>query len=185
MVAGNPGNELLRMMSEACDARANFRTWRTLDLSKGDPKRLSAINDWAYVDFFHVIIWGSQTLAFLSLGKIFDQSKDALRLRDIVRELKDDRLIEDVDTLHNKHKEAIEKIKCIRNKSVAHNERSKDERSLFAEVGITPNELEHLIEDVCKILNAAAAKESIPDRIPDDLRFQNAVHGLLDTLRNG
>ena len=59
------------MMSEACDARANSRTWRTLDLFKGEKSRLNAMNDWTYVDFFHVTIWGTQKLTFLSLGKIF------------------------------------------------------------------------------------------------------------------
>ena len=184
MAAGKPRNDLLRMMREASDARANFRVWRTLDLSKGDRKRSNAMNDWTYVDFFHVVIWGTQALAFLSLGKIFDRSKGALKLRDIVRGLDDDELSRDVDELYNEHGEAIEKSKRIRNMSVAHNDKSMDERSLFDEVGITPNELERLIGDVCRILNGAARRESFPNRIPDDLRFKNAVHGLLDKLGN-
>ena len=184
MAAKKPKNDLLRMMCEASDARANFRVWRTLDLSKGDRKRLDAMNDWTYVDFFHVAIWGTQALAFLSLGKIFDQSKSALKLRDIVRSLNDNELSRDVDELYNEHGKAIEKIKRIRDKSVAHNDKSMDERSLFDEVGITPNEMERLIEDVCGILNGAAARESFSNRIPDDLRFKNAVDGLLDKLGN-
>ena len=104
----------MRMMWEASDARANFRVWRTLDLSKGDQKRLNAMKDWTYVDFFHVAIWGTQALAFLSLGKIFDQTKGTLKLRDIVRNLNDNELTRDVDELYNEHGEVIKKIKRIR-----------------------------------------------------------------------
>ena len=184
MAAETPRNDLLRMMWEAGDARANFRVWRTLDLSKGDRERLNTMNDLTYVDFFHVAIWGTQALAFLSLGKIFDRSKGALKLRDVVRCLNDNELSRDVDELYNKHGEAIEKIKRIRDKAVVHNDKNMDERSLFVEVGITPNEMERLIEDVCRILNGAAGRESLPNRIPDDFRFKNAVHGLLDRLGN-
>ena len=173
------------MMWEAGHARANFRVWRTLDLSKGDRKRLNAMNDGTYVDFFHVAIWGTQALAFLSLRKLFDRRKDALRLRDIVRDLNDNDLTRDVDELYKKHGEVIKKIKRIRDKSVAHNNKCMDQRSLFDEVGITPNEMERLIEDVCRILNGAAGRQSFPNRISDDMRFKNAVHGLLDKLGNG
>ena len=162
MAAEKPRKELLRMMREAGDARANFRVWRTLDLSKGDRKRMNAMNDWTYVDFFHVAIWGTQVLAFLSLGKIFDQTKGALKLQDVVRSLDDDELSRDVDALYNEHGKAIEKIKRIRDKAVAHNQRNMDERSLFDHVGITPNELESLIENLCRILNGAARRESSP-----------------------
>ena len=173
------------MMWEAGDARANFRVWRTLDLSKGDRKRLNAMNDWAHVDFFHVAIWGTQALSFLSLGKIFDETKGVLKLRNIVRSLNDNELARDVDELYNGHGEVIKKIKRIRDKSVAHNDKAMDQRSLFDEVGITPNEMESLIEDVCRILNGAAGRQSFPNRISDDMRFKNAVHGLLDKLGNG
>ena len=170
------------MMREVGDARANFRIWRTLDLSKGDRKRLNAMNDWRYVDFFHVTIWGTQILAFLSLAKIFDRSKGALKLREIVGSLNDHELSRGVEELYNEHGEAIEKIKRIRDKSVAHSDKNVDEPSLFDEVGITPNEMERLIEDVCRILNGAAGLESFPNRISDDLRFENSVHSLLDKL---
>lgn len=178
-------NDFRRMMSEAENARACFGVWRTLDLSKGDPRRLNAMNDLTYVDFFHVTMWGTLTLAFLSLGKIFDRPKSALNLRNAAQNLNDNELIRDVDKLYDERKAVIEKIKCIRNKSVAHNDRRKDEPSLFREVGITPDEMEHLIEDVCKILNAAARRVPSLNRIPDDLRFKNAVYSLLDKLGNG
>ena len=172
------------MMWEAHDARACFRVWRTLDLSKDNRERVNAINDFAYVDFFHVVIWGTQALAILSLGKIFDRSKGALKLQDIVRSLDDNELSKDVNGLYSKHGRAIEKIKRIRDKSVAHNDKNMDERDVFVSVGITPNEMERLIEDVCRILNVAAGRKSISNPIPDDLRFKNAVHRLLDKLGN-
>ncbi len=89
MTNSNLRTELLRMMSEAIDARANFRVWRTLDLAKGDDKRLKAMNNLSYVDFFHVTIWGTQRLAFLHLGKIFDESSKVLKIRDIANDLND------------------------------------------------------------------------------------------------
>ena len=177
-------NDLRRMMWEVHEARANFRVWRTLDLAKGNCERLNAMNDLKYVDFFHVAIWGTQVLAFLSLAKIFDRSKGALKLQDIVGSLDDNELNAGVGELYNKHGITIEKIKRIRDKSVVHNAKNMDQRSLFVAVGITPNELERLIKDVCRVLNGAAERVSLPDRIPDDLRFKNAVHGLLEKLGN-
>lgn len=185
MAGGNPRKELLRMMSVACDARANFRVWRTLDLSKGDRNRRNSMNDLTYVDFFHVTAWATQALAFLSLGKIFDRSKDALKLRDIVRSLEDQELGRNLEELYHDHGGVIRKVKRIRDKSVAHNDKNMDERSLFDEVGITPDEMERLIEDVCRLLNAAARRRSFSNRIPDDLRFKNAVKNLLGKLGNG
>lgn len=184
MTKTNPRIELLRMMAEAGDARANFRTWRTLDMSKGDGKRLKAMNDSSHVDFFHVTIWGTQTLAFLSLGKIFDQSKRALRMHDLARDIGDNQLEKDLEDLHNTHGQVIEKIRSIRNKSVAHNQSGTSERSVFKQVGITPDEMERLIADVCRILNEAARRASCANLIPDDLRFRKAVHALLDKLGN-
>ena len=87
-----------------------------------------------------------------------------------------------MESLRKTHAQVIKKIKLIRDKSVAHNQSGIDERNLFKQVGITPNEMEHLIEDVCRILNKAARKESCPNLIPEDLRFKNAVHALLDKL---
>ncbi len=89
-----------------------------------------------------------------------------------------------MDELLNEHKQAIKKIKFIWNKSVAHNERNLDERSVFKQAGITPDEMEHLIEEVCGILNKMASKEPFPKRIPEDRRFESAMHALLDELGN-
>ncbi len=170
------------MMTEACDARANFRIWRTLDMSKGDGKRLNAMNDTSYVDFFHVTIWGTQTLAFLSLGKLFDQSKKALKMHDLARDLGDNQLGKDLDGLHKTHGKVIRKIKRIRNESVAHNQCGRSESSVFEQVGITPDEMECLIENVCKILNEAGRRASCTNPIPGDARYRKAVHALLDKL---
>ena len=179
-----PQHDLQRLISEAQNARACFRVWRTLDWSKGEPTRRQAMDDWTYVDFFHVTMWGTLTLAFLSLGKIFDRSPSALSLRDATRGLHDSELIRKVDDLYEKQRDAIEKIERIRDKSVAHNDRLTGERKLFEEVGITPNEMENLIDDVAGVLNAAAEQVASLHRVPDDLRFKKAVHSLLDKLGN-
>ena len=47
--------------------------------------RLNAMNDLTYVDFFHLTIWGTQQHAFLSLNKVFDQSKGALKFRELAQ----------------------------------------------------------------------------------------------------
>lgn len=172
------------MMTEAGDAHANFCIWRTLDMAKGDERRLKAMEDSSYMEFFHLIIWGTQTLAFLSLGKIFDQSKGALKIQDLARNLGDKQLGKDLDGLHQTHDEVIRKIKRIRNESVAHNQCGRSESSVFDEVGITPNEMERLIENVCKILNEAGRRASCTNQIPEDARFRKAVHALLDKLGN-
>ena len=169
-------------MSTATAAQANFHIWKTLNLLKGDSKHLNAINDWEYVDFFHAAIWGSRELVFLSLGKIFDKGKGTLKVCKLAKRLKDNQLRDDFDSLNKKHKEVIDKIKKVRNRTVAHNEKSNDSTRVFQEAGVTPDEIESLIDDVRIMLNAAADRESILNPIPEKLRFKNAVHSLLDRL---
>lgn len=185
MTAGNTRTELLRIMSTAKEAQANFHIWKTLNSSRGDSKRLNAINDWEYVDFFHTAIWGSQALVFLSLGKIFDKGKGTLKVCKLVRGLNDDQLKDSFDSLRKKHKEVIDKVVDVRNKAIAHNEKFNDDIRVFQEVGVTPDEIESLIDDIRIMLNAAADRESISNRIPEGLRFKNAVHSLLDRLGTG
>lgn len=185
MTTRNTRIELLRIMSTATDAQANFHIWKTLKLSRDESKRPNAINDYEYVDFFHTTIWGSQTLVFLSLGKIFDKGKGTLKVCKLVRGLNDDQLNDRFDSLSKKHKEVIDKVMKVRNKTVAHNEKLNDDIRVFQEASVTPNEIESLIDDIRIILNAAADRESISDRIPEGLRFKNAVHSLLDRLRTG
>ena len=167
------------------DAQANFHIWKALNLSKGDSKYRNAITDWEYMDFFDAVIWGSQTLVFLFLGKIFDKRKDTLRVGDLARRLNDDQLQNDFDSLNKKHKEVIEKVMMVRNRAVAHNEKGNDDVRVFQEAGVTPNEIESLIDDVCIMLNAVADRESISNLISKELRFKNAVHSLLDRLSTG
>ncbi len=172
-------------MSTAKDAQANFHIWKTLNLSKGDSKRLNVINVWEYVDFFHTAIWGSRALVLLSLGKIFDRSGGALKVCDPAKRLRDKQLKSDFDSLNKKHKMVIDKVVDVRNRAIAHNEKGNDDVKVFQEAGVTPNEIESLIDDIRTMLNAAADRESIPDRIPEKSRFENAVHSLLDRLVTG
>ena len=44
---------------------------------------------------------------------------------------------------------------------------------------------ESLIDDVAQLLNAAAERAPSLHKVPDDLRFKNAVHSLLDELGDG
>ena len=108
-----------------------------------------------------------------------------MRVRNLARRLNDDQLRNDFDSLNEKHKEVIEKVKCIRNKTVAHDDKDCDDVRKFEEVGVTPNEIKSLIEDICKMLNATVEMESFTNRIPEELCFKNAVHSLLDRLGNG
>ena len=140
------------------------------------------MDDYSWLDFLHVTIWGTQTLAFLSLAKIFDQAKEALKIRDIAESLKDEILIEDLEKLLEAHDLAIKKIKHIKNKTVVHNQRGTDEKSVFKHASITPDEMESLIKIVCDILNNAAGRQSFQSRIPEDLRFRKTLHALLDKL---
>lgn len=60
---------------------------------------VNSVKGWmiiSWLDFLHVTIWGTQTLAFLTLAKIFDQAKEALKIRDIAESLKDEILIDDI-----------------------------------------------------------------------------------------
>ena len=177
-------NELMRMMSEACDARANFYTWKTLNLSKGESKRHYVISNWKYADFFEIVNSGTLVRAFLCLGKIFDKGSDTLRLRSLAQSLNDDLLVRDLDSLEAKYTNVVKNVRYLRCNTIAHNNKYSNDAEVFQNASITPNEIEDLIDDICKILNAAAERMSFINKIPEGSRFEISANNLLDRLSN-
>ncbi len=77
-----------RVRQEASAARAFFHTWNELNLARGDPQLRATMNDYEYVDFFHVSLASNFRLMFLSLGSLFDKNSKALSLRMVAETLK-------------------------------------------------------------------------------------------------
>ena len=74
------------------------------------------MNDYEYVDFFHVSLAGSFRLIFLSLSSLFDKNSKALSLRVVGETLKNNGYVEvanKIIRLYRIHKDTIEGIRHI------------------------------------------------------------------------
>ncbi len=173
-----------RVRQEASAARAFFHTWNELNLARGDPRLRARMSDYEYVDFFHVSLAGNFNLMFLSLSSLFDKNSKALSLRVVGKTLKNKGYAEvayKINKLYRIHKDTIEGIRQIRNKSIVHNDPVSIE-SVFGDASITPNAIRELIDAVCLVLNEVLQELDFPDRISDGERNRRAVHSLLAAL---
>ena len=176
---------LLRVREEASAARAFFHTWNALNLARGDSRLLAAINDYRHVDFFLVSLSGNFRLFFLSLGRIFDKRRGAVSLRLLEKRLAQNDCSEMADLIgrvYTDHRDAIERIRKIRNKSIAHMEPASME-AVLKNATITPNQVDALIDAVCNVLNKVLEELGYPDRISGGERNQRAVQSLLESLQ--
>jgi len=176
-------NHVCEDASAAC---ASFHTWKTLNVARGNKKSLSAINNYLYVDFFRLSLGGNFQLTFLFLGRLFDKRRDSVSLWELKRILKSIGL----SILENKivdfesdNEKLIQSIMYIRNKQIAHNYIKPEVfESVFEEAGITPDQIEGIIDSVCDIVNEIC-REFNHTSISSGDRFEKAVSKLLETIR--
>ena len=149
---------LRRVCAEANASRAFLYTWNALNLARGNPQLLAAIHH--HNDFFRVSIAGNFRLFFLSLGRIFDRKKGTAALRKVKRHLcqngRQD-LADEIDQVYANHCDTIDRIRNIRNKSIAHLDPASPDKVLEGNQ-ITPNQVEALIDELCDVLNRIRAE---------------------------
>ena len=177
---------LQRVRSEASAARAFFHTWKALEIALGDTRLLATMNNYRYVDFFIVTMRGNFRLFFLSLGKIFEKSSRTLGLKCLANTLRSHGhvdLAEEIDKIVFEHSGTIKKIQQVRNESIAHSGLASMSE-VFDRVGITANEIETLIDNLCGLLNTINERMGSSTGISKGKRNELAVQQLLETLHD-
>lgn len=175
------------LIEEGVKARAHFQVWWALR-NRALPKYHSAMNDFAYVDFFHAANLGHYTLFFLSLAKIFDRDPRVAGISELRRALRADGKTTTalaVARLLKPHEVQVKRVMAIRNRSIVHNEHGISRSKVYELNGVTPNELRALIDAACAAINHAARALGIVNTIFESDRTEQATLSMLETLALG
>ena len=142
------------------------------------------MNDSRYADFFLASLAGNLRLFFVSLGNLLDTDKRSLsifRLRTLLNRFECRELKKEIDQMEINHRNIIEGIRHIRNKSIAHNS-FESAASIFDAAAVTPDQIEVLIDAICDVVNKAAAKFGSPTSISEGKRNEDAAQNILWTI---
>ena len=177
---------LQRVQEDASAALAFFRTWKALSVASSDDGHRATMNDQRHVDFFITTMEGCFRLVFLSLGKVFDRDKRSASLKLLARKLTNcghADLAREIADMLSEHGDMIEKIRLVREKSVAHCDLTATSKALD-DASVTPDQVEELIEASRGLLNRIGERAGFPDTISDGERNERAVQNLIDTLHD-
>lgn len=175
------------LIEEGIKARAHFQVWWALR-NKALPKYYDAMNDFAYVDFFHAANSGHYTLFLLSLAKIFDHDSRVAGIKEFCRALRAEGMNKSALAICHAlkpHQGIVKKVMAIRNKSVVHNEHGITRSEVYELNGVTPNQIRDLIDVTCKSINEAASGLGLNNLIFDGDRAERATLNMLETLAKG
>jgi hypothetical protein len=175
------------LIEEGVKARAHFQVWWALR-NCALPKYYKAMNDLAYVDYFHASNSGHYTLFLLSLAKLFDRDPRVAGMRELKRALRSEGRTSSalaIGRTLKPHEATIKSVMAIRNRTVVHNEHSIARHNVYEINGVTPNELKALIDAAGNAINSVAADLGITNRVFDSDRTEQATLNMLETLARG
>jgi len=175
------------LIEEGIKARAHFQVWWALR-NQALPKYHSAMNDFAYVDFFHAANSGHYTLFLLSLAKLFDRDPRVAGISELKRALRSNDKTTTalaVARFLKPHEAQVRRVMGIRNSSVVHNEHGISRNKVYELNGVTPNELRALIDSACAAINLVARELGIVNTIFESDRAERATLNMLETLACG
>ncbi len=132
-------------------------------------------------------------MSILSLSKLFDSKGDTLGLKKLQNDLKNCGLAKEaqlIEELRGQQSELVERIRCIRNKSISHNDVMLTRNDAFEKGNVTPDEIRELIDQVCDVLNKVNGQLECLDishnlDISKSQRFECATLAVLETLKRG
>ena len=180
--------ELLSILrDEAGAARAHFHTWWALR-NMAIPEYFDTMNNYEFVDFFHVSNSGNYKLIFISLAKIFDRdSRTAgiVKLKNVLIDEGHQNLADEITNRLGKKEELIKKILRIRNQSISHNQSELPREKVYKINDITPDQIREVIDETCSVMNDIASAFGMSTVISDADRLEQATLNMLRQLKNG
>ena len=175
------------LIDEGIKARAHYQVWWALR-NRALPKYLDAMNDYAYVDFFHAANSGHYTLFLLSLSKIFDRDTRVAGIKELKQALRAEgktNIANEIARMLKPHEKHVRSVMGIRNRSVVHNEHAVSIEKVYQLNGVTPNQLRDLIDATCQAINLAARDLGIVNPIFESDRTERATLNMLEVLAMG
>jgi hypothetical protein len=127
-------------------------------------------------------------LFFIALSKIFDRDERVAGISELKKALRSEGRSDLAVHIGRELKpleDLIGRIMRIRNKSVAHSERAIPRTKIYKVNGISPNEIRHVIDRACAVINHVATSLGISNRIFESNRLEQATLRMLETLERG
>lgn len=174
-------------------AQANYQIWYTLRVQgQALPEYYDDMNDYRYVDFFHVISTGAYKLMFIELGCLFDSDERSASMENLRKQLvqigREDLAAKIQKSLRPFNK-LVSNIITIRSKLMAHKELGACSEAIHSKFGVVPNQVGTLIMLCCSLLNEVNTEINNEFSTllcsADTQRFEQATFNLLRTLRSG
>lgn len=175
------------LMEEGGAARAHFHTWwalRNLAL----PDHLPTMNNYEYVDFFHISNSGNYKLFFVALSKIYDRdgrTAGISMLKEELRKAGHADVADEVARRIDPHEPLVRKVLTIRNQSISHNQADIPREKVYQINGVTPNEIRALIDVTCETINYVSNALGKSNVISGPERHEKAVLKMLEALGRG
>lgn len=177
----------LHLIEDGIAARAHFQVWWALR-NRALPEYLDTMNELDHVEFFHASNSGHYKNFFVALSRIFDRDPRTAGMRELRKALAFEGRRDLADYLVAKLRliEAqVGSVMQIRNKSIAHNDRSIPRDKVYEINGITPDEIRELIDVACTAINHIAGELGLSERIFQGERFERATLNMLRRLKSG
>ena len=175
------------LIEEGIAARAHFQIWWALR-NLAIPRYLDTMNDHKHVDFFYAVSTGSYKLFLLALAKIFDRDSRVAGISEFKRALRAEgygrvalQIAKDLKPIEPH----VKAVMGIRNRSLVHNEQAITRTKVYSVNGITPNQLQGVIDTVCESINFAARELGVANTIGDSDRCHQATLNMLARLERG
>jgi hypothetical protein len=155
-------SEIDRYIEELRDtvrvAWLNYEIWWVYKSTDTRPEYLDTMN--RYTLFFQTSIHAHFVALLVALYRLFETRDDTYNIPTLLKLLRDqgsfpDAKLRELDTLYAKAKPLWVKVNILRNKAFGHRSKAHKVSEVFAEAGVTPNELRDLAEVTKKLLNTA------------------------------
>ena len=170
------------LVQEGMAAREYYQIWSALRLRQEDfPYYKDTLMHPDYRDFFSTSSTAHFKLIFISLGKIFDPRPKTSSIHNLKKALKKANRVDLVTYIEEKlgnQDEILRKIKNIRNKSIAHNQRNPSKQEIYKMNPVAPDELCPFIDETCEVINQLAQKFCLSTMCTSDRVKQSTLEVL-------
>lgn len=172
------------LVQEGMAARASYQIWSALR-QEAFPDYEDTLNQPDYRDFFSTSSSAHFKLIFISLVKIFDFGSKTSSIDNLKKALKKANRVDLVTYIEEKlgnQKEIHERIKKIRNQSIAHNQRNLSKQEVYKMNPVKPDELRPFVDETCEVINQLAQEFGLSTMFTSD-RVKQSTLKVLRTLK--
>ena len=138
-------------------AGLNYEIWWVYKSEDTRAKYVNAMN--RYSMFFQMSIHAHFVTLLVELYRLYETRKDTYNIPTLIKKLRkqgriDSETLKSLEDIYiNEAKPLWVKVNILRNKAFGHRSRAHTVEQVFQEAGVTPNELQKLVEKTKKFIN--------------------------------